>query len=75
LALEPPFVYNLNINCVDGSTIYGMISYDRRALLNFLRAYDHEGSGIHMVRRNYVTDDRDDFSGGMVYTELEIGGF
>lgn len=41
-------IYNLSIACVDVTTIYGMISCDKSALLGFLERYDHEGSQVSL---------------------------
>lgn len=44
-------MYNLSICAVDGVTIYGCISDNKKELLEFLKRYDHEGSSISMVKR------------------------
>ena len=45
-------MFNLSIGCVDGITIWGLISANKTALLNFLDRYDHEGSNINLVIKN-----------------------
>lgn len=42
--------YNLSIYCVDGDTIYGLISSDKSLLRGFLKLYDHEGSSINLCQ-------------------------
>lgn len=48
---SPNPIYNLSIFCVDGETIYGLISSDKKLLLNYLDKYDHEGSSVSMVKK------------------------
>ena len=42
--------YNLSIWCVDGDTIYGLISNDKKKLLDYLIKYNHEGSSINLKK-------------------------
>jgi len=42
-------LHNLSICCVDGITIRGLISDDKKRILEFLDKYDHEGSGVNLV--------------------------
>lgn len=61
--------YNLSIFCVDGETIYGLISPDRKLLLSFLNKHDHEGSTVTLVRHEgeeFTTIDNPE----LVYEEL-----
>jgi len=63
--------YNLSINSVDGDTIYGCISSDKRVLGFFLQEFDHEGSFIAMVIKEddkYTNID----SVYDIYKELEV---
>lgn len=43
--------YNLSIMCIDGDTIYGIISSDKQKIRLYLQEYDHEGSTIHLTRK------------------------
>lgn len=40
--------YGLTIYCVDGDTIYGIVSRDKKLLLEFLTTQDHEGSVVSL---------------------------
>lgn len=63
-------IYNLSILCIDGETIYGLISSNKKLLLNYLRKYDHEGSNVSLVKHEggfFMDVDNSD----KVYSELE----
>jgi len=51
--MNSKYIYNLSIYTVDGS-IYGLISSDMVQLHKFLLDYDHEGSSVSLVERDYV---------------------
>lgn len=62
--------YNLSIYCVDGETIYGLISGDKKLLANFLRKHDHEGSSISLIKHEgteFIDTPYDE-----IYKELNI---
>lgn len=61
--------YTLSIACVDGETVYGLSSSDKKHLLNFLQRYDHEGSDACLDK---VVDGKviASFQDGNVYDEL-----
>jgi ABC-type branched-subunit amino acid transport system ATPase component len=48
-------IYNLSILCVDGETIYGMISSNKNQLMKFLNEYDHEGSSLTLIKHEGST--------------------
>lgn len=62
-------IYNLSILCVDGETIYGLISSNKKTLLNFLVKNDHEGSSVSLIKHegdSFISIDNPD----NVYSEL-----
>jgi hypothetical protein len=62
--------YNLSIACVDGDTIYGLISSDKTLLRNFLREHDHEGSSISLI--GHEGDAFEEIPYDNIYTELGL---
>lgn len=58
--------YTLSVHSIDGDTIYEVQSSSKPKLLKFLQEYDHEGSGIMLVKN---IDNPEE-----VYRELGFGG-
>jgi len=54
-------LYILNIVCVDGITIYDLISDNKSTLRHFLAEYDHEGSNVSLTRKD-----------GDIFTEIPM---
>jgi len=61
--------YNLSIACVDGYTIYGVISSDKKLLMNFLDEHDHEGSSLTLVK--HYGEVFEDIPYDKIYDELK----
>lgn len=63
--------YNLSICSVNNIDIYGLISNNKKILKDYLTKYDHEGSGLSLVRQNEDSSFTNIEEVEEIYKELE----